>query len=110
MRGSETRPDRALGAAKGRSPARGASNRLAVMAMTREERTLHEWRTAPDGELMKKCDEIFAFDELLNLAPKAFQWGCTYLVERGTRPGLNAALAWSAGALITPPYLSSLHR
>ena len=39
-----------------------AANRLAVMAMTREERTLHEaeWRTAPDGELMKKCDEIFA--------------------------------------------------
>ena len=26
--------------------------------------------------------------------------GVTYLVERGTRPGLNAALAWSAGALI----------
>ena len=26
--------------------------------------------------------------------------GVTYLVERGTRPGLNAAQAWSAGALI----------
>jgi hypothetical protein len=26
--------------------------------------------------------------------------GVTYLVERGTRPGLNAALAWSAGALM----------
>ena len=24
-----------------------------------------------------------------------------HLVERGSRPGLNAALAWSAGALIT---------
>ena len=26
-----------------------------------------------------------------------------HLVERGSRPGLNAALAWSAGALIIPP-------
>ena len=36
---------------------------------------------------------------IFDLAPKAFQWG-TYPVERGTRPGFNAALARSAGALI----------
>ena len=36
--------------------------------------------------------------------------GVTYLVERGTRPGLNAALAWSAGALINLALKDSIHQ
>ena len=35
--------------------------------------------------------------------PEMPPMGVTYLVEQGTRPGLNAALAWSAGALIRWP-------
>ena len=44
---------------------------------------------------MKKCDELLP-------DPKSPPMGVTYLVERGTRPGLNAAQAWSAGALMRP--------
>ena len=49
-------------------------------------------RTGRTESLMKKC-------AVTCLASKAFQWG-TYPVERGTRPGFNAALARSAGALV----------
>ena len=51
-------------------------------------------KAVPRAKLMKKSVTDFLRD------PISPPMGVTYLVERGTRPGLNAALAWSAGALI----------
>ena len=73
---------------------RGGLCRVQVRAHHDAAFKFHMKRRADD----ERCHNLTL--RLFNLTPKAFQWGCTYLVERGTRPGLNAALAWSAGALI----------
>ena len=59
--------------------------------------------TDPGGEKGKHFSS-----QVLSFALSPSQKGVPrepHLVERGSRPGLNAALAWSAGALIMPAQL-----